>query len=42
MLDLGTKKLSEAIFGVYGWPHDLTNEQILEKLLELNSKRSRG
>ncbi len=26
----------------YGWPHDLTDEQILERLLALNLERAAG
>ena len=26
----------------YGWPHDLTDEEILEKLLALNLERAAG
>ncbi len=28
------------MFGAYGWPPDLTDEQILEKLLALNLERA--
>lgn len=35
-LDLAHKKLDNAVFDAYGWPHDLTEEQILERLLALN------
>lgn len=34
------KALDEAVAAAYGWPTDLTDEQILEKLLELNMKRA--
>ena len=29
-----------AVFDAYGWPHDLTDEQILERLLALNLERA--
>jgi len=32
--------LDAAVFDAYGWPHDLTDEQILEKLVKLNTERS--
>lgn len=35
-LDLAHRKLDAAVFDAYGWPHDLTDEQILEWLLALN------
>ena len=35
-LDLAHRKLDEAVFAGYGWPSDLTDDQILEKLLTLN------
>jgi hypothetical protein len=39
-LDLAHKKLDEAVFAAYGWPSDLTDEQILERLLALNLERA--
>ncbi len=39
-LDLAHKKLDAAIASAYGWPADLTDEQILEKLLALNLERA--
>ena len=35
-LELAHRKLDEAVFAAYGWPVDLTDEQILGRLLELN------
>ena len=35
-LELPHRRLDHAVLGAYGWPHDLTDEQILERLLELN------
>ena len=39
-LQLAHKKLDEAVFAAYGWPPDLSDEQILEKLLALNLERA--
>jgi type II restriction/modification system DNA methylase subunit YeeA len=39
-LELAHKKLDEAVFAAYGWPNDLSDEQILEKLLALNLQRA--
>lgn len=41
-LDLAHKRLDEAVFAAYGWPADLTDEQILERLLALNLERAAG
>lgn len=41
-LDLAHRKLDTAVFDAYGWPHDLTDEQILERLLALNLERAAG
>jgi hypothetical protein len=41
-LDLAHKPLDEAIFAAYGWKPDLSNEEILEKLLALNLGRSQS
>ena len=30
---------AEAVFDAYGWPHELTDEQVLERLLALNLER---
>ena len=38
-LELAHKKLDEAVFAAYGWPSDLSDEEILEKLLALNLER---
>jgi type II restriction/modification system DNA methylase subunit YeeA len=40
-LDLAHRTLDHAVLDAYGWPHDLTGEQILERLLALNIERSR-
>jgi hypothetical protein len=34
------RKLDEAVFAAYGWEPGLTDEQILERLLELNLRRA--
>jgi len=38
-LDLAHKKLDAAVFDAYGWPHDIGDEEILERLLVLNLER---
>ena len=32
--------LDNAVLNAYGWPHNLTDEQILERLLALNLERA--
>jgi hypothetical protein len=39
-LDLAHRRLDEAIFAAYGWKSDLSDEEILEKLLALNLERA--
>jgi type II restriction/modification system DNA methylase subunit YeeA len=39
-LDMAHKKLDKTVLDAYGWPLDLTDEQILEKLLALNLERA--
>src|SRR2546425_10571697 len=39
-LDLAHKKLDAAVAAAYGWPPDLKDEQILERLLALNLERA--
>jgi len=41
-LDLAHKKLDNAVFAAYGWKSDLSDEEILEKLLALNLERSQA
>ena len=41
-LDLAHRRLDQAVLDAYGWPHDLAEEQILERLLALNLERSAG
>jgi hypothetical protein len=40
-LDMAHRRLDEAVFDAYGWPADLSREQILERLLALNLGRQR-
>src|SRR5207248_976330 len=35
-LDLAHKRLDAAVFVAYAWPHDLSDDEILERLLALN------
>ena len=39
-LELAHKKLDAAVFATYGWLETLSEEQILEKLLERNLERA--
>ena len=39
-LDLAHRKLDVAVAEAYGWPADLSDEQILERLLALNLERA--
>jgi hypothetical protein len=39
-LDLAHKKLDRAVLDAYGWPHDLSDEEILSRLLALNLERA--
>lgn len=39
-LDFAHKKLDAAVAAAYGWPAELTDEQVLEKLLALNLVRA--
>ncbi len=39
-LELAHKRLDAAVFNAYGWHSDLSDEEILEKLLALNLERS--
>ena len=38
--DTGAGQFDAAVFDAYGWPHDLIDEQILERLLSLNLERA--
>jgi hypothetical protein len=39
-LDLAHRQLDAAVLNAYAWPHDLTDDQILERLLTLNLERA--
>jgi len=39
-LDLAHRKLDAVVCDAYGWPHDLSDEEILERLLALNLERA--
>ena len=39
-LDLAHKRLDAAVAAAYGWPIDLTDEQVLDRLLALNLERA--
>jgi type II restriction/modification system DNA methylase subunit YeeA len=38
-LEMAHRKLDEAVLDVYGWPHNLSDDEILERLLALNLER---
>ena len=40
-LALAHEKLDKAVLEAYGWPHDISDEEILERLLGLNLERAR-
>jgi hypothetical protein len=37
---LAHKKVDETVFAAYSWPGDLSDEEILERLLALNLERA--
>jgi hypothetical protein len=39
-LDLAHKRLDDAVFDAYGWPRNLTDDEILARLLALNLERA--
>jgi hypothetical protein len=39
-LELAHARLDRAVFGAYGWPEDIADEEILKNLLALNLERS--
>lgn len=39
-LDLAHRRLDEAVFAAYGWPADLTDDDLLARLLALNLERA--
>jgi hypothetical protein len=40
-LDLAHRKLDAAVLAAYGWEEGISDEQLLERLLELNLARTR-
>jgi hypothetical protein len=40
-LDLAHKKLDAAVFAAYGWPEGLSDDEILQRLLDLNLERAK-
>jgi type II restriction/modification system DNA methylase subunit YeeA len=41
-LDNAHRKLDKAVFAAYGWPENLSDEEILERLLALNLERAKA
>ena len=41
-LKMAHEKLDKAVFDAYGWPHSLSDEEILARLLALNLERAAG
>jgi hypothetical protein len=39
-LDLAHRRLDAAVFAAYGWPVDLSDDELLARLLELNLERA--
>ncbi len=39
-LKIAHRRLDEAVLDAYGWPHDLSDQEILERLLALNLERA--
>ena len=39
-LDLAHRTLDQAVFDAYGWPHDLSDNDLLSRLLALNLSRA--
>ncbi len=39
-LDLAHRRLDDAVLDAYGWPHDLSDEEIMGQLLALNLERA--
>ena len=39
-IQLARRKLDEAVFAAYGWKSNLSDEDVLEKLLTLNLERA--
>ena len=41
-LDIAHKELDAAVAAAYGWPADLSDDEILERLFALNQERAPG
>lgn len=41
-LELAHRRLDDAVLDAYGWQHDLSDDEILARLLELNLKRAKS
>ncbi|MDQ3854835.1 MAG: hypothetical protein M3281_00395, partial [Chloroflexota bacterium] len=41
-LDMARRKLDATVLQAYGWPEDLADEELLERLLALNLERAEG
>lgn len=41
-LQMAHEKLDRAVLDAYGWPHDISDEEILSRLLALNLERANG
>lgn len=41
MLTLTHRKPDEAVLDAYGWPREISDEEILERLLALNLERAK-
>ena len=39
-LDMAHKKLDAAVAAAYGWPGDMSDDEVLKRLLELNLERA--
>ena len=39
-LDMAHRRLDEAVAAAYGWPEDLTDDEVLERLFALNQERA--
>jgi hypothetical protein len=39
-LDLAHQRLDQAVLDAYAWPHDIPDDDILERLLALNLERA--
>ena len=39
-LDMAHRRLDEAVAAAYGWPSDLSDDEVLERLFALNQERA--